>query len=1012
MPITTNPIQSALLADCSDAIDLSEVDPIMGIQSTGEPDFMRDSNLCEVHENVLADQDDDKDLAIELSRQWSEPPERYVSPEEAAIDAPTFEEIKCEFEESFAVISECFPGSNEETQVAYRKFMAGLFDDCDAFPNTSAETDKQDAELALKVQTRLRPDHLADLKKSGLSNANIFAMGCESKTAYEIHKAVYGNSDMSSKWNAIHGYSIPYRDAAGNVVLTRFRIFSNKCDMEDREQLPKYMSPLGAKTCLYLPPGFASVFDATDYLIITEGEKKAAKAVQEGLPCAALAGIDMWADSDIRKVEKANHLGMSYSTQLLPMLSKLSDRRKVIVLFDSDAESKKQIKDSRRRLKDALLFQSTDWCRTMAMPVPKGKETQKLGIDDLLAAGEMRFFDEKLKSELTLPTNQMTNLFRLPYMQKYGKVYSYYVPNQGRYEKYAQIGVMKEIPGEEGGCEVKEICSASVWLSRVIHSIDGEGDTLYELTFVPHSEKLPRTITGDSELIQISNSKDDVLARKGTMVLPKHRAAMQEFLVDCQKYGVNEGRVKKAYGSRRRGWRDADEYLDHASYVMASRIITEKEVFSADHPDNTLLPIDSGSDDALRQALTVRGDFSVWKNAMQEHVLFSPIPCLVLGAGFAGLFRHWCDGSENFILHLYGESSAGKTTAVKAAASAWGNPKRLIDTWRATTNGLERKAVGRNDMVLFLDEAGMAEEQELVDAIYALGNGGEKMRATKDARERTTTKYNVVALSTGEKQLVRGSKFAGQEARALELRVDVAGPFWRTIENVQQAEEFSRVLDENYGHAIEPMIRGMLCKRGSNKKYLAELFQSRTDVIRGMVSSDQLPQHTIRRIKHFGICLAALDLFLESVMQWSREEIEDRMDDLSETIVRCMVQLDTDQFKKGEEVGILQHFVNQLSSCQSRFIIEGKHAPIPHDLIGSIEGKLVYCIPSKLSEMMRPYDNARLIQVAVKFGVLRTREGSARGAVRKTISHRLGGANPDCYLFDMAKIEKILYSDE
>ena len=47
-------------------------------------------------------------------------------------------------------------------------------------------------------------------------------------------------------------------------------------------------------------------------------------------------------------------------------------------------------------------------------------------------------------------------------------------------------------------------------------------------------------------------------------------------------------------------------------------------------------------------------------------------------------------------------------------------------------------------MCLFLDEAGMAEEQELVAAIYALGNGSEKMRATRDAKERTTTKVPII----------------------------------------------------------------------------------------------------------------------------------------------------------------------------------------------------------------------------------------------------------------------------
>lgn len=56
--------------------------------------------------------------------------------------------------------------------------------------------------------------------------------------------------------------------------------------------------------------------------------------------------------------------------------------------------------------------------------------------------------------------------------------------------------------------------------------------------------------------------------------------------------------------------------------------------------------------------------------------------------------------------HLYNDSSSGKTTALKAAAGLWGNPQRLIDMWRATDNGLEGRCVARNDMALFLDEAG------------------------------------------------------------------------------------------------------------------------------------------------------------------------------------------------------------------------------------------------------------------------------------------------------------------
>lgn len=60
--------------------------------------------------------------------------------------------------------------------------------------------------------------------------------------------------------------------------------------------------------------------------------------------------------------------------------------------------------------------------------------------------------------------------------------------------------------------------------------------------------------------------------------------------------------------------------------------------------------------------------------------------------------------------------------------------------------------------------------------------------------------------------VVRGTKFAaGQEVRAIELRTDQIGlPLMPTIHSAEEAEELVKVLDANYGHSIEPMIRGIL----------------------------------------------------------------------------------------------------------------------------------------------------------------------------------------------------------
>ena len=62
------------------------------------------------------------------------------------------------------------------------------------------------------------------------------------------------------------------------------------------EDGPKYLSPRGSGNRLYLPAILdrSVLDDPSRPLYLTEGEKKAAKAVQEGLACIGLAGVWSW----------------------------------------------------------------------------------------------------------------------------------------------------------------------------------------------------------------------------------------------------------------------------------------------------------------------------------------------------------------------------------------------------------------------------------------------------------------------------------------------------------------------------------------------------------------------------------------------------------------------------------------------------------------------------------------------------------------------------------------------
>ncbi|MBK9367391.1 MAG: DUF927 domain-containing protein [Deltaproteobacteria bacterium] len=72
--------------------------------------------------------------------------------------------------------------------------------------------------------------------------------------------------------------------------------------------------------------------------------------------------------------------------------------------------------------------------------------------------------------------------------------------------------------------------------------------------------------------------------------------------------------------------------------------------------------------------------------------------------------------SSNFILDLCGETSLGKTTALRFAASAWGCPDErgsgLFYSWDASRVFIERAAALGDYLPLFLDDTKRARRRE------------------------------------------------------------------------------------------------------------------------------------------------------------------------------------------------------------------------------------------------------------------------------------------------------------
>ena len=206
---------------------------------------------------------------------------------------------------------------------------------------------------------------------------------------------------------------------------------------------------------------------------------------------------------------------------------------------------------------------------------------------------------------------------------------------------------------------------------------------------------------------------------------------------------------------------------------------------------------------------TQRGTLAGWQQGIAAPAAGNPLLVLAISAAFAGPVLALV-GVESGGLHLIGDSSTGKTTALQAAASVWGGDN-FRRSWRTTANGLEGAAALFNDSLLALDEISECDPRDVGEVVYMLGNGRGKQRASRTGAARTVHRWRTSVISTGERSIATSMAEAGQRVKAgqavrlLDITAQRTYGAWDNLHEHQTGPAFSdalkRAASANYGTA-------------------------------------------------------------------------------------------------------------------------------------------------------------------------------------------------------------------
>ena len=269
-----------------------------------------------------------------------------------------------------------------------------------------------------------------------------------------------------------------------------------------------------------------------------------------------------------------------------------------------------------------------------------------------------------------------------------------------------------------------------------------------------------------------------------------------------------------------------------------------------------------------------KGSFETWLEIME----FYNRPGLemhqfAIGVAFGSILMEF-QSINGAVFHIHSKGTGlGKTTAMLAGASIWGNPDLFMLQERDTFNSKMNRAEVYKNLPPLLDEMTNSLPKELSEFLYQVPSGMQRNRMSGQGNEERTrgTPWKLLFCSTGNTSIIERiglykSLPAAEAQRILEYRAE---PF--SFASKDETDQLATKIKENYGHAGIPYVQYIYNNLAAVKE-IAIHTQIRVDEAAGLKAENRFWSALVSR-SLAGIMVAKkvglLDWDVAAIFKWS-----------------------------------------------------------------------------------------------------------------------------------------------